>query len=433
MKKQHKQQTAHSSQTLKQQYDFARKSYAQMGVDADAAIQQAMERPISLHCWQADDVAGLEHKQGVTDGGGIMATGNYPGRARNGDEIRQDLATVMRLLPGVCRVNLHASYAETESAAVDRDALEVAHFSRWIAWAKAQKIGLDFNTTFFAHPKAADGYTLSHADPAIRKFWIRHAIACRKIAQAMGQATGSPCLLNHWLPDGGKDATADRWSPRQRLMESLDEILSPRLRINNQWCMDCVEGKLFGLGSEDYVVGSVEFYSQYALKRGILLCLDMGHFHPTETIHDKLSAFLQFHKKIVLHVSRAMRWDSDHVVIFNDDLRAVFQELVRGDVLSRAIVALDFFDASINRIAAYVIGARATRQAMLYALLEPVLELKRLATEGRHAQKLALVEQMKAMPFSAVWDMLCHRANVPVAQDWVGEMEKYEADVLSQR
>jgi L-rhamnose isomerase len=418
---------------FEKQYELARKSYWQMGVDADAAIQRALAVPISVHCWQADDVAGLESKQGVTDSGGIMATGSYPGRARNGQEMRQDLAMVLKLLPGIHRLNLHAFYAETEGQIVDRDALNIAHFARWIAWAKAQKIGLDFNTTFFAHPKAADGYTLSHADPAIRKFWVRHAIACRRIAQSMGRAMGSPCLLNHWLPDGAKDATADRWSPRRRLIESLDEILSPQLGISGKWCVDCVEGKLFGLGSEDYVVGSTELYSQYALSRGILLCLDMGHFHPTETIHDKLSAYLQFHKKIVLHVSRAMRWDSDHVVIFNDDLRAVFQELVRGDALSRAIVALDFFDASINRIAAYVVGARSTRQAVLYALLEPVGELQRLAAAGRHAQKLALLEQMKTMPFGAVWNMLCVRAGVAAGLDWVGEMENYENQVLARR
>jgi L-rhamnose isomerase len=418
---------------LKKPYDLAQKSYARMGVNADGAIRQALRIPISVHCWQADDVAGLEVKQGVTDSGGIMATGRYPGRARNGDEVRQDLATVIRLLPGIHRVNLHAFYAETGDKTIDRDGLNVSHFARWIAWAKSQGIGLDFNTTFFAHPKAADGYTLSHADPAIRKFWIRHGVACRRIAEAMGRSIGSPCLLNHWLPDGGKDATADRWSPRERLIGSLDQILSPRLGINTQWCVDSVEGKLFGLGSEDYVVGSTELYSQYALKRGILLCLDMGHFHPTETIHDKLSAFLQFHKKLVLHVSRPIRWDSDHVVVLNDDLRAVFQELVRGNALSRAIIALDFFDASINRIAAYVIGAHATRQAILYALLEPVAELKRLAAAGRHAQKLALLEHMKTMPFAAVWNMLCLRAGAPVGLDWVSQMETYEADVLLQR
>ncbi|HTS17737.1 MAG TPA: L-rhamnose isomerase [Verrucomicrobiae bacterium] len=410
-------------------YLRAKEVYAALDVDADAAIATALAVPISLHCWQADDVAGLESGSGAVDSGGIKATGNYPGRARNGDEIRQDLAKAMELLPGVQRVNLHAFYAETNGRKVDRDAIEPKHFARWIAWAKEQKIGLDFNPTWFAHPKAADGLTLSHPDKAIREFWIAHGIACRKIAAHMAREQHTPCVINHWIPDGVKDSPVDRWSPRARLVKSLDAILATKLA----GCVDCVEGKLFGIGSEDYVVGSHEFYSHYALTRGVVLCLDMGHFHPTETIADKISALLQFHKKLLLHVSRPVRWDSDHVVVFNDDVRAVFQELVRGGALDRAIVATDYFDASINRVAAYVIGARATRKAVLAALIEPIAALRQLETAGQGAQKLALLEETKMSPLDAVWNELCRRADTPVFTAWIAEIEEYEAHVLSKR
>ena len=414
-------------------YQQARATYAALGVDTESAIDRASQVAIALHCWQADDVAGLETKHGPVDGGGIMATGNFPGRARNGDEMRQDFERVLALLPGVQRVNLHACYAETGKQRVDRDALEPQHFARWLEWAQATKIGLDFNPTYFAHPKANDGFTLSHANKEIRAFWIRHGIASRKIAAALGKALGSVCTNNHWIPDGLKDSPADRWSPRARLLESLDEVLSNQQGIDVRHSVDAVEGKLFGLGSEDYVVGSHEFYSHYALTRNVLLCLDMGHFHPTETIADKISALLQFHKRLLLHVSRPIRWDSDHVVIFNDDLRAVFQELVRGKALDRATVALDFFDASINRIGAYVIGARATRKAILNALLEPVTQLQAAEAAGKGATKLALMEEAKTLPFGAVWDTLCRRANVPVGPAWIAEMERYEQDVLRKR
>lgn len=418
---------------IRASYAAARKAYAALGVDTDAAIKKALAVPLSLHCWQADDCAGLETKAGVTAGGGIMATGNYPGRARTGDELRQDYERVLSLIPGTHRLNLHASYAETGGAVVDRDALQPKHFARWIAWAKEQKIGLDFNSTFFAHPLANSGFTLSHPDRKVREFWIRHAIACRKIAVAMARALRQPVVLNHWLPDGCKDSPADRWSPRQRLVESFDAIFSPKLGINRQLCMDAVEGKLFGLGSEDYVVGSNEFYNLYAITRGVVPCLDMGHFHPTETIADKISALLQFHNRILLHISRPVRWDSDHVVLFNDDVRAVFQELVRGKALDRAIIATDFFDASINRIAAYVIGARATRKAMLSALVEPVKLIQRAEAAGQHARKLALMEEAKTLPFAAVWDMLCLKAGVPVGSGWISVVEQYEAEVLAKR
>lgn len=410
-------------------YRLARRAYAALGVNTDRAIQAALRVPVSLHCWQGDDVHGFEPKDEPRDTGGLMATGNYPGRARTGDELRADLEQVLKLSPGRHRVNLHAIYAETDGRRVDRDALQPRHFGRWIEWAGRQRIGLDFNPTYFAHPKAADGFTLSHPDRRVREFWIRHGRACRRIAAAMARALRTPCVINHWIPDGVKDSPADRWGPRARLVEALDAVLTPR----RAGCVDSVEGKLFGLGSEDYVVGSHEFYSHYALTRGVLLCLDMGHFHPTETIHDKLSALLQFHRRLLLHVSRPIRWDSDHVVIFNDELRAVFQELVRGRALDRAVVALDYFDASLNRVAAYIVGARATRKAILYALLEPVGRLQQLEARGRLAEKLALLEQLKTLPFGAVWAMLCQRAGVPADGAWMAAVANYEQAVLQRR
>ncbi len=422
-----------SDTQIESAYAIAKDRYAALGVDTEQAIANALATPISLHCWQADDVAGLETLPGVTDGGGIMATGNYPGKATTGDQMRQDYDKVLSLLPGTQRLNLHACYAETGGKAVDRDGYTAKHFGKWIDWARQSSIGLDFNPTFFAHPKAEDGLTLSHADSGIRKFWIDHGIACRKIAQAMSEALGTPCVTNIWIPDGLKDSPADRWSPRKRLIESLDTILDKNLGIDNTKCVDAVESKLFGLGSEDYVVGSFEFYSHYALTRHTLLCLDMGHFHPTETIHDKLSALLQYHKKLLLHVSRPIRWDSDHVVILNDDVKNVFLELARGNALNRVVVAMDFFDASINRLMAYVVGARATRQAILNALLDPSSRLIELEAQGKAGQKLAAMEAAKVLPFGAVWDMLCLRSGVPAGAGWVPIVEAYEKDVLSKR
>ena len=414
-------------------YEGARELYAAMGVDADAAVECALGVPISLHCWQADDVAGFEAAAGAVDGGGIMATGNYPGRARDGDELRADLDTVMGLVPGTLRVNLHACYAETGGRRVDRDALLPEHFARWMDWAKAGGFALDFNPTYFAHPKANDGYTLAHADATVREFWIRHGIASRRIAEAMGRAQDGPCVNNHWTPDGAKDSPADRWGPRRRLAESYDRIFAADLGIDGAFCVDAVESKLFGLGSEDYVVGSMEFYTAYSLTRKVVQCLDMGHFHPTETIADKLSALLQFHDRLLIHTSRPVRWDSDHVVLFNDDVRQVFLELARGKALDRVYVALDFFDASIDRIAAYVIGARATRKAILAALLDPGDVLRRLESEGRNAAKLALMDEQRCMPFGAVWDRLCERAGAPPSAAWIPAVEEYERTVLATR
>ena len=404
-------------------------AYAEWGVDVEAAIDAALAIPISIHCWQADDVAGFEVKDAVSSGGGIMATGNYPGRARNADEVRADLEKVISLVPGVHRVNLHASYAETAGQQVERDELDPTHFNNWISWAAQQGISLDFNPTYFAHPKADAGYTLSSSDEEIRSFWVRHGIASRKIAAAMAGAQGNDCVNNHWIPDGVKDHPADRWTPRRLLTESLDEIFAEPV----PGCVDAVESKLFGLGSEDYVVGSFEFYTQYALSRQKLFCLDMGHFHPTESIADKISSLLQFQDRILLHTSRPLRWDSDHIVIFSDELKNAFLEFKRGGAIDRMIVALDFFDASVNRIAAYVLGIRSTRKALLYALLDPTARLQELESEGKFAQKLALMEEAKCLPFGDVWNELCRQADVAEGLSWILDIETYERNVLASR
>lgn len=421
-----------SAKNISAAYRLAQQAYADFGVDTEAAIKRALTVPISLHCWQADDVRGLETPRPGLDSGGIMATGGYPGRARNGDEMRADLEVVLKLLPGRQRLNLHAFYAETGHAHVDRDELAPEHFDRWMDWAKTRRIGLDFNPTYFAHPNAASGYTLSHADASIRKFWINHAKACRHIAQTFAKKLGTPCVHNHWVPDGAKDAPADRWAPRARLAESYDAIFADK-SINRKLCVDAVEGKLFGLGSEDYVVGSQEFYSSYAQSRDVVLCLDLGHYHPTESVADKVSALMQFHERILLHTSRPVRWDSDHVVILDDAVRALFLEIARGNAWERVFVALDFFDASINRIAAYVIGARATRQAILLGLLDPSKQLRSAENANRGHERLALMEQAKAMPWGAVWDELCTRAGVPPRAEWLDDVARYEATVFKTR
>jgi L-rhamnose isomerase len=421
-----------SSKQISSAYRLARSNYADVGVDTEAAIKRALAVPVSLHCWQADDVRGLETPRSGIDSGGIMATGSHSGRARNGDEMRADLDLVLKLLPGRQRLNLHAFYAETGSAVVDRNEIEPAHFANWLAWAKARKIGLDFNPTYFAHPKAASGFTLSHADKSIRNFWIDHGRASRHIAQHFARKLGTPCVINHWIPDGSKDAPADRWSPRERLVESYDAIFSDQ-SINRKLCIDAVEGKLFGLGSEDYVVGSQEFYSGYAQSRGLVLCLDLGHYHPTESVADKVSALMQFHPRVLLHTSRPVRWDSDHVVILDDAVRSLFLEIARGDAWNRVFVALDFFDASINRIAAYLIGARATRQAILLGLLDPSKRLRAAESAGAGHERLALMELGKSLPWGAVWNELCARDGVPTGADWLTDVARYERDVLSKR
>jgi L-rhamnose isomerase len=414
-------------------YGFARESYATLGIDTDKAIAAALKLPISLHCWQVDDVGGFEVKEDGLAGGGIMATGNYPGRARTADEARADYEQVLQLVPGTLRLNIHALYAETKSKVVDRDAIEPRHFANWMDWGKEHKVHLDFNPSFFAHPKANAGYTLASTDKAIRKFWVRHTIASRTIAQAMARKQGGPCLVNHWIPDGAKDFVADRWTRRALLTESLDEAIANEKSVNKKLCVDYVESKLFGIGSEEYVVGSSEYYSSYALSRGVGLTMDMGHYHPTEQIYDKISAFLQFHPKLLLHVSRPIRWDSDHVVIFNDELRNVFLEIQRGKAWDRVALATDYFDASLNRIAAYAIGLRATRKAVLYALLDPTAELKKLEAAGDNAGRLALLDEAKTLPFGAVWDCLCEQDGVPADRTWMPLVRDYENKVQSLR
>ena len=411
-------------------FEQAKVQYAEWGVDVDAALKQLSTVSISLHCWQGDDVVGFEGT-GQAIGGGLAVTGNYPGRARTPDELRADLDRTLSLLPGRHRLNLHASYAEVGHKKVERDALEPEHFRGWIDWARSRKIGMDFNPTYFAHPLAADGYTLAHPDPGIRRFWIDHGIACRRIGAAIGTALGSPCITNVWIPDGSKEPPVDRKGPRIRLAEALDILFAEPLDPGAG--KDAVEGKLFGIGSESYVVGSHEFYYGYAVTRKKLLCLDAGHYHPTEVVSDKISAVLQHLDEVLLHVSRGVRWDSDHVVILSDELEAIAQEVVRGDYLGRVHIGLDFFDASINRVAAWVIGTRAMLKALLLAMLEPTESLSRLEAEGDYTARLALLEELKAMPFGAVWDHHCRTHNVPGGRDWLAEVKDYERSVLAHR
>jgi len=411
-------------------YKTAREQYAELGVDTEAAMRTLAEISISLHCWQGDDVGGFESAAGLT-GGGIQATGNYPGKARNADELRADLDKTLSLVPGKHRVNLHAIYLETGGKKVDRDQITPEHFSRWIAWAKQRGLGLDFNPTFFSHPLAADGFTLASADESIRKFWVRHAQACRRIGAAFGRELHKPCVTNVWAPDGFKDTPADRLTPRVRLEKSLDELFAEK--IDPAHNLDALEGKLFGLGLESYTVGSHEFYLGYAVKHQKLLCLDAGHYHPTETIADKISAVLMHVPEILLHVSRGVRWDSDHVVTLTDDLREIAQELVRGHFLARTHIGLDFFDASINRIAAWTIGVRSMQKTLLLALLEPTAKLKAMEDAGDLTSRLGLLEESKLLPAGAVWNEHCLRNNVPVGAHWMEAVRQYEEKVLSHR
>lgn len=411
-------------------YDLAKQQYSEMGIDADEAIRKLSTIAISLHCWQGDDVGGFENKSGL-NGGGIMATGEYPGKARNANELRMDLDKALSLIPSKHRLNLHAIYAETGNKHICRNKLEPKHFSGWVDWAKNKGLKLDFNGTFFSHPKAQSGFTLASPDEGIRKFWVEHGIACRKIGEYFGRELGNACVTNIWVPDGYKDIPADRKSPRQRLRKSLDEILAEK--IDSKYNLDAVEPKLFGIGSESYVAGSYDFYLGYAVENKLLLCLDTGHFHPTEVISDKISSVLTFLDEILLHVSRGVRWDSDHVVILDNELMSLARELVSGDFLSRVHIGLDFFDASINRIAAWVIGARCMLKALLFALLEPTDTLKAAEASGDFTTRLALMEELKTMPFGAVWDYYCISSGVPAGLKWIDEIESYEKDVLAKR
>jgi len=415
---------------IEQAYRISRQRYAQVGVNTDQALRKLKAVSVSIHCWQGDDVGGFEN-MGLDLGGGLAVTGNYPGKARTPDELRRDFEKAISLIPGRHRFNLHACYAETGSRKIDRDELRPHHFRNWIAWARENDLGLDFNQTYFAHPKAADGFTLAHPNRGIRKFWIEHGIRCREIGAAFGKALGKTCLTNLWIPDGMKDTPADRRAPRERLAEALDLVfakkISPGLNV------DSVEPKLFGIGSESYVVGSHEFYLGYAVSRKKLLCLDAGHYHPTESISDKISAVLQYLPEIALHVSRGVRWDSDHVITLNDDLQAIAGELVRGDYLGRVRIGLDYFDASINRVAAWVIGARNMLKALLMALLEPAGALRQAESRGDFTSRLALQEEAKTMPLGAVWDFYCLASGVPAGADWLDEVKTYEREVLSAR
>lgn len=419
------------SQQIQSAYALAKERYAELGVQVDEAMVRLSKISISLHCWQGDDVGGFERDGAELTGGGIQATGNYPGKARTPDELRSDLDKALSLIPGTHRLNLHAMYGDFGGKTVDRDAIEPEHFTAWIDWAKAAGIGMDFNPSFFSHPKADDGFTLAHGDEGVRRFWIDHSVACRKIGVAMGEALGSPCITNVWIPDGYKDYPINRRGPRELLARSLDEIFAEDLDSRHN--LDSVECKLFGIGSESYVVGSHEFYLGYALSRRKMLCLDAGHFHPTEVISDKVSSVLTFLPEILLHVSRGVRWDSDHVVTFTDELQAIAQEVVRGDFLERVHIGLDFFDASINRVAAWVIGTRCMIKALLLALLEPTDTLRAYEREGDFTSRLAMLEELKTMPVGAVWDQYCLGQDVPAGPAWLEETRAYERDVLSRR
>ncbi|MHB0945948.1 MAG: L-rhamnose isomerase [Sedimentisphaerales bacterium] len=415
---------------IEKAYIAAKEVYSQLGVNTDSVIAKLSKIPVSLHCWQGDDVGGFENPDAGLDGG-IMATGNYPGKARNAEQLRGDLEKAYSLIPGKHRLNLHAIYAETGGKKIERNELTAKHFANWIDWAKQNKLGLDFNPSFFSHPKASSGFTLASLDKGIRKFWVEHGIACRKIGEQMGKSLGKTCVTNIWIPDGYKDTPIDRKIHRELLRNSLDEILKPN--VNKKYNLDAVECKLFGIGSESYVVGSHEFYMGYAAKNNTLLCLDAGHFHPTEVISDKISSVLEFVDEILLHVSRGIRWDSDHVVVLTDELQAIAQEIIRGGFTERVHIGLDFFDASINRIAAWVIGTRCMIKALLIALLEPTDSLRKLEKAGDFTSRLAMLEELKTLPFGAVWDYYCVKNNVPAGGKWLAEVKIYEKDVLSKR
>ncbi len=419
-----------SKETIQKAYNIAKEQYAAIGVNTDAVLKKMDITQISLHCWQTDDVCGFENPDAGLSGG-IQATGNYPGKASTIEQARQDLEKAMSLLPGKQRLNLHAIYGDFRSGKADRDAIEPKHFESWIAWAKEIGIGMDFNCTLFSHPKADSGFTLSDNDPAIRNFWIEHVKRCREIAAYMGKKLGSRCVHNIWIPDGSKDLTVNRFNHRAYLKDSLDKILAEKQ--DPKLMADAVEAKLFGIGVEAYTVGSHEFYLGYTVDKKMMLCLDIGHFHPTEQVSDKVSAVFQFIPELLFHVTRPIRWDSDHVVTLNDEVRALFEEIVWADKLDKVNIGLDFFDASINRIGAYVIGTRAAQKAILLALLNPTDKLREYDNNGQNFERLALLEEAKSLPFGAVWDYYCLINNVPVSTSYINEIQKYEQEVLLKR
>ena len=416
---------------IQNSYDLAIKKYEEYNVDVEKVLETLIKIPISIHCWQGDDVGGFERPDAQISGGGIQATGNYPGKARTIEELRKDFEMVLSLVPGNHRIALHASYGDFGGKLIDRNEITPDHFQSWIDWAKKVNIKLDFNCTLFSHPKAAAGFTLSSKSKEIREFWIEHVKRCREICAEMGKQLGDPCIHNIWIPDGMKDIPVDRAGHRILLKESLDEILKKNYPATDM--IDSLEGKLFGIGSESYVVGSHEFYLSYAIANNTLLTIDTGHFHPTESVGDKISAILPFVKGLLLHVSRGIRWDSDHVVIVSDDLVQLTEEIVRSRALDKIRIALDFFDASINRVGAYVIGIRATQKALLYALLQPLDLLREYEEKGEYFQRLALLEELKTLPFGAIWNYFCARNNVLVGNTWIKEVEKYENEVLKDR
>ena len=410
-------------------YEEARERYAVLGSNTEQAMEELAKIRISVHCWQGDDVKGFLFRDRDLSGG-IQATGNYPGAARTPQELRQDMEKAFSLIPGKHKVNLHSTYADTDEK-IDLDAIEPRHYESWVQWAKEQGLGLDFNPTCFSHEKAESGYTLSSADESIRSFWVEHCRRSRRVGEYFGKELGQKCVTNIWVPDGSKDIPVDRYSPRLRLKQSLDEIFAER--IDPAANLDAVESKLFGIGSESYVVGSHEFYMGYAMKNDVAVCLDAGHFHPTEVISNKISSLLLFSNEMLLHVSRPVRWDSDHVVILDDELQEIAFEVVRNGLLPRVHIGLDFFDASINRVAAWVIGTRNMQKALLRALLEPTAQMKQLELDGDYTARLAYLEELKAMPWQAVWEEFCRRQNVPGGLGWLDEVRAYEKSILESR
>lgn len=418
-----------TKETITKAYEAAKARYAAVGVDTDAVLEKLQNVKISMHCWQGDDVKGFLTPNGELTGG-IMSTGNYPGAAHTPDELRADLEKAYSLIPGKHKLNLHAIYLDTDET-VELDEIEPKHYEKWVNWAKEQGIGLDFNPTFFSHPMMKDGFTLSHPDKSVRDFWIEHGKRSRRVAEYFGKELGETCYTNFWVPDGFKDNPIDRLAPRKRLMESLDEIFSEE--IDETYNVDTVESKLFGLGAEAYTVGSHEFYMGYGLTRHKTILLDAGHFHPTEVISNKISSLALFSNRLMLHVSRPVRWDSDHVVIMDDELQEITKEIVRNDLLERTAIGLDFFDGTINRIAAWVVGTRNTQKALLKAMLEPTQNLKDLENHFDFTSRLVLTEELKDFPYSDVWNYFCLKNNVPVGLDWFEEVKEYETKILAER
>ncbi len=412
-------------------YQAAKAQYSDLGVDTEQALEGLSRLRLSVHCWQGDDVGGFETPEAALSGGGIQVSGGYPGRARTLQELRDDLTTMYALVPGRHRLALHASYGDFGGRRVERDRIGPEHFESWLAWGRRQGVELDFNSTYFSHPLAADGFTLSSKDETVRRFWIRHARRCREISAFLGAAQGSPCIHNIWIPDGAKDVTVDRAGHRRLLLESLDEIF--REKLDERHVKDSLEGKLFGIGVEAFTVGSHEFYLGYALSRGKMITLDTGHFHPTESVADKLSALAPFFKEILFHISRPMRWDSDHVVILNDEVRELCAELVRARMLETAHLGLDFFDATMNRIGAWALGARAVLKGLLLGLLEPYQRLKEYEEKRDYFARMALLEQQKSLPFGAVWDEHCRRQRAPTEAGLIPAVHDYEAKVTGSR